>query len=164
MRTRETDATVVALFRKYEKTIRYVLIRNGVAANDVDDLVQEVFIRALLVGTVNVKWLRGTARKLASNYRKAQRRRSEAIGLFAHECAPARFADAEARIDARRALRNMPEDDREALLKYVVGRMSLRELAADLKISKSGAWLVVQEATCLFGWHYNDSTRALGRR
>ena len=158
MRTRETDAAVVALFRKYEKTIRYVLIRNGVAANDVDDLVQEVFIRALLVGTVNVAWLWGTARRLAANYRKARRRRSEALGLFALACAPARFADAEARIDARRALSRLPDDERTILVKYTVAGMSLRDLAADLDISKSGAGLLVGMAWDSFLAIYAETT------
>lgn len=143
---------VRALFIAHRADVTATLRRMGVAAAELDDLVQDVFIVAHR-RIANVPkdaegakgWLLDTARKLAANWHRLRRHRYEVLGWH-HVIAnlAAEPADPEAylvlRDIVRRALSKLKDDDRLILVLYHLEVESAEELGERFGLTKSGTY------------------------
>ncbi|MEM6993650.1 MAG: sigma-70 family RNA polymerase sigma factor [Myxococcota bacterium] len=99
---------VPELYRSFAGYVRRALVGLGIAGADADDLTHDVFVTLHRKGTAfddprsARAWLYGTARRLASNHRRAQRR-AQQRELHAPAPAPAPLPDAA--LDRRDAAR-----------------------------------------------------------
>ncbi|MDC0746055.1 RNA polymerase sigma factor [Polyangium mundeleinium] len=118
--------------------VQAALRRFGVDGPDVEDLCQDVFVVAIRRGATSGGWLVQTARKLAANHRRLHRHWREVIDLRAVRLASAAPEDGLARVHLRCALRRIKDEDRELLVRHVLGGETLAELAEGLGVSKSG--------------------------
>ncbi|UQA57029.1 RNA polymerase sigma factor [Polyangium aurulentum] len=152
------DDRVGALFREHRKAVRSALRRSGVAAVEVDDLVQNVFVVAqrriakLPKDAEDAKrWLLDAARKHAANWHRLYRHKYEVLGWdeFEMEVA-AEPADPEAYLALRdgvwRALDELDESERWILISYHLGGETLQACGAKLGLTKSGSYMRLQAA------------------
>ena len=136
-----------AIFREFAPYVARVLPRMGVAASDLDDVAQDVFVaihRALpqFEARSSLKsWVYGICIRTCSNYRqRAHRRRERLLGSV-----PERVMtnDPEQSLATRRALERLdvalarlPEAQRAAFVLYEIEELSIQEIAAALDCSK----------------------------
>ncbi|UQA60402.1 RNA polymerase sigma factor [Polyangium aurulentum] len=152
------DDRVGPLFREHRKAVSSILRRLGVAAVDVDDLVQNVFVVAqrriakLPKDAEGARhWLLATARKHAANWHRLYRHKYEVLGWDELEMeVAAEPADPEAHLALRdgvwRALEELDESERRILILYHLDGESLAELGKRLGLTKSGAHVRLQAA------------------
>jgi RNA polymerase sigma-70 factor (ECF subfamily) len=122
------------LYQRYARMVHGVLLAK-VPANAVDDLVQDVFIRAMgrlrslrETGKFGA-WLGAIARNLANDfYRRSAP--EEPLELTEHEIAAESPGDAREAAAALDAIRSLPETYRETLILRLVEGMTGPEIAA----------------------------------
>ena len=134
-------------FRDYAPYVARVLPRMGVAASDLDDVVQDVFVaihRALpqFEARSSLKsWVYGICIRTCSNYRqRAHRRRERLSGSLPERVTT---SDPEQSLATRRALERLdaalaqlPAAQRAAFVLYEIEDLSMKEIAAALDCSK----------------------------
>jgi RNA polymerase sigma factor (sigma-70 family) len=138
--------------------VKATLRRVGVAAAEVDDLVQNVFVVAQRRVTKLPKdaegargWLLDTARKHAANWHRLCRHQYEVLGCdeIVNETA-AEPKDPEAQLALRdlvwRALDKLDDDERRALIGHHLGGQTMSELGKVLGLSRAGAYVRVRKA------------------
>jgi RNA polymerase sigma-70 factor (ECF subfamily) len=144
----ESNSTFAALWEAHVPGVRRQLTRYGVAAADVDDLVQDVFLlthkkRALLSTIQQVDpWLREVCRRVAAGYRRrAHRRREIAFGeppepageASAFESALERAQDEER---LHQALGQLDEKSRELVALHALAELALNDIATLVKVDR----------------------------
>jgi RNA polymerase sigma-70 factor (ECF subfamily) len=136
-----------AIFREFAPYVVRVLPRMGVAASDLDDVMQDVFVaihRALpqFEARSSLKsWVYGICIRTCSNYRQRAHRRRERLSGSVPEVAIT--TDPEQSLMARRALERLdvalaqlPQPQRAAFVLYEIEELSIQEIAAALDCSK----------------------------
>jgi RNA polymerase sigma-70 factor (ECF subfamily) len=141
------SADFAAIFQELAPYVLRVLPRMGVAASDVDDVAQEVFLavhRGLpgFEGRSSVRtWVYGICVRTCSNYRQRAHRRHERL-----EAAPQPDGDARdperalstgralAKLDA--ALAQLPEAQRAVFVLFEIEQLAISEIAVALDCSK----------------------------
>jgi len=122
-------AAFAELYRRHTRAVHGILLAR-VAATDVDDLVQDVFMQAMQrLTTLHdpcafAAWLAAIARNRAADH---WRRRPMHVELPDHLSTPAR--DRTAALEALAAIRAMPEAYRETLMLRLVEGMTGPEIA-----------------------------------
>lgn len=126
-----SHAEFIALYDQYVRLVRAVLFRMGAAAQ-LDDLTQEVFLRAwksrsAFRGEASAKtWLCKIARNLAiDNLRRKPLEPAPALALV---------SDASDRVAVNEALAQLTPDDRLLLVLIVVEECTMQEVAEILTI------------------------------
>lgn len=125
-----------AVYRAHYGLVWHALHRFGVAATLVDDAVQDVFVaayrrRASYRGPSPKPWLYGIARRVASNYRRSTRRRTQRDQSLPRPTRPAVDDEALAAIEGlERYLAGLRAEDRELLLLSELEGMTGPELAS----------------------------------
>jgi RNA polymerase sigma-70 factor, ECF subfamily len=149
---------VSELYVAHASAVRDKLRTLGLDNPDLEDLLQDTFMvaarkRAKLPknGKRAKAWLVVTARKLAANWRRLQRHSFETFGLAeVIDRAAAEPEDPEGAYIARDlvqyALRRLSAEDRDILVSHGVGGRSVADLAAQLGMTKSGAYVRLQRA------------------
>jgi RNA polymerase sigma-70 factor (ECF subfamily) len=128
------------LFREHGSFVWRVLRRLGVLEEDVDDVVQEVFVTVhrklpTFEGRSSARtWIYGIAVRVASDYRKRARTRREAPGEI--ESAPAMGPSQEEEVAARQArilldriLDQLDEGKRAVFVLYEIEGLPMAEVA-----------------------------------
>jgi len=153
-----SDDRVRSLFTAHREDVTSVLRRLGIAAVEVDDLVQNVFVVAQRRGASLPKhaegakrWILDVARKHAANWHRLYRHRYEVLGL--HDVitrAAAEPIDPEAFLALRevvwRALEKLDDDERRVLVGHHLGGETMAELGDLLGLTRSGAHARLQAA------------------
>jgi RNA polymerase sigma-70 factor (ECF subfamily) len=138
----ESNSMFAALWKAHVPGVRRQLMRYGVAAVDIDDLVQDVFLlthqkRALLSTVEQVDpWLREVCRRVAAGHRRRAHRRYEIA--FGEPPEPAGEVAAlegalERRQDEKRlhhALGQLDEKSRELVALHALADLALNDIAA----------------------------------
>ncbi len=131
------------LYREHSQAVRRMVCLFGPAGSSAEDLVQDVFVRALEIlpryrGDAGIDvWLRGIALNLArTQLAKAQRRR-RLLGPIAAIRGAAITPAHDGRVSGREALRRLrvlldrlPRTEREAFALRRIERMSMEQVAA----------------------------------
>lgn len=138
-------AELSALVRSHARRVRRVLARRGVAAADLPDVEQEVFIVAQrklseFEGRSSVTtWLLGIASNLASQHRRKAHHRRERLGLNAEPMSDA--LDPLARLQAiesvarvRRMLDVLSPEQRDVIVLHELTELSMHEVARELDV------------------------------
>lgn len=141
----EPGAQLSTLVREHAARVRRVLARRGVAAADLPDAEQEVFIvahrkLAEFEGRSSfATWLLGIASNVASQHRRLARHRHEQIGLTSEP--PSDALDPLARLQAidavlhvRRLLDALPAEQRDAIVLHELSELSMHEVARELGV------------------------------
>jgi RNA polymerase sigma-70 factor, ECF subfamily len=135
------DAAAVACLRAFEQEFDYVyraLLRQGVAASDAEDLVQDVFLVtwrrwADFDETRPLRpWLAGIAFKVGSEHLKRRRRWEPRAWLDPPDQTPAgeeALAASRARALALRALSALPDRQRALIVLHDIDGLPMREIA-----------------------------------
>lgn len=146
------------LFTAHREEVTSTLDRLGVAAVELDDLVQNVFVVALRrIAKIPTnaegarRWVLDVARKQAANWRRLRRHRYEVLGgddviakVAAEPIDPEAFL---ARRDVVwRALDKLDDDERRVLVRYHLGGATLSEIGELIGLTKSGAHARLQTA------------------
>jgi RNA polymerase sigma-70 factor, ECF subfamily len=123
--------------------VRRVLLRFGVPARDVDDMVQEVFVilwqhfGRLILELDPRPWLYTVAANRARNYQRLCRNTKEHFMADAPDLATTEF-DPEWQIDAYRSferlMRRLSKKLREVFVRVALRGQSIKEVAASLRI------------------------------
>lgn len=148
--------SLFALFVRYRKAVCTMLRRKGIKGPAVDDLSQEVFVRALMRERVDGLWLLETARRVAANYRRLHVHIYEVQEPEPNfiENTPGPPEDRDARLGVRRTLRGLTREQRELLVRHELEGVALHELAAEMGLSKSGMHFQVEKARAQFRHDY----------
>lgn len=148
-----------ALFDRYHGAVRSVVIHAGVTWADVDDAVQDTFLRiASIAGRYDGRpsarpWVLATAWRVAADRRRALRRFVMAVARFgAH--APGTLArtpedesaDAERWRSFARKVASLPEKMRAAYVLVEVQGVSCEEAAQALEIPVATVWTRLHHA------------------
>jgi RNA polymerase sigma-70 factor (ECF subfamily) len=149
------DATALPVFtRVFEEQFSYVwstLRRFGVAQSDLEDLVQEVFIRvhSRLMHYDPERplrpWLFGIALGVASNYGRLARHRTEVVAEVPHATdlslgADESLAKVEERALVHAALQRVPMHQRALLILHEMDGCTIPDVAAALGIGLNTAY------------------------
>ncbi len=146
-----TPHPMEALYRAHYGFVWHAVRRFGVAGALMDDAVQDTFITAyrrfdeLAMPTAKA-WLYGIARRVASNYRRAEQRgaRKRRAMAVASEAAPPRSATPEAILVLDRFLAALDPVDRELFVLSEIEGMTGPEAAAILALNTSTTYSRVQ--------------------
>lgn len=150
----EPHAATAQLYANEANSVRRFLRCKGAQPADADDVVQDVFLRAMLADAVEPPWLRGAAWRIAAGHRRRKSRQCEIPNTAVDEQYPAPVEDGVERVAVRRSLQRMNEGARGVLAMYEIGGMSLSEIAQTLETSKSAAAVAVTRARKRFVRHY----------
>jgi RNA polymerase sigma-70 factor, ECF subfamily len=134
------NASFADIFREYAPFVLRVMHHFGVAAADVNDQSQEVFVAVFqglqgFSGRSSLRtWIYGICRHVASNYRRrAYIRRERAVAeLPERACAPEQHTELERREagpELQRLLDSLDEDKREVFVLYELEELSMKETA-----------------------------------
>lgn len=136
---------LTSLVREHGARVRRVLARRGVAAAELPDVEQEVFLvahrkLAEFEGRSSfATWLYGIASNVASQHRRLARHRREQLGL-PHEPASdaldplARLQVIEQAARVQRLLALLPDEQREVLVLRELSELSMHEVARELNV------------------------------
>jgi RNA polymerase sigma-70 factor (ECF subfamily) len=140
-----SHAELTSLVREHAARVRRVLARRGVAAADVPDAEQEVFIvaqrkLAQFEGRSSLAtWLVGIAANVASQHRKQARHRREQLGIQREPASEA--LDPLARLQAIESVRRVRElldalspEQRDVIVLHELTELSMREVARELDV------------------------------
>jgi RNA polymerase sigma-70 factor (ECF subfamily) len=138
--TEPSTASFAEIFRDYAPFVLRVMHHFGVAAADVNDQSQEVFVAVFqglegFAGRSSLRtWIYGICRHVASNYRRrAYIRRERAVAeLPEHACPPEQHAALERREagpEMQRLLDSLDEEKREVFVLYELEELSMKETA-----------------------------------
>jgi RNA polymerase sigma-70 factor (ECF subfamily) len=138
-------AELSALVREHAARVRRVLARRGVAAADLPDAEQEVFIVAHrkladFEGRSSfATWLLGIASNVASQHRRLARHRHEQLGLTSEPPSDAldplaRLQAIDAVLQVRRLLDALPAEQRDAIVLHELSELSMHEVARELGV------------------------------
>jgi RNA polymerase sigma-70 factor, ECF subfamily len=138
---------VDALFRQYARFVATFLVRLGTPPQDLDDLVQEVFLVAHRLGGFTpdaakpTTWLAMIALRVASGRRRTRRRHPEVLDETNIECAAATSPNQEDIVRATqsltlvgRALEALDIEKRALFILFEIEEQSCESIAADLGI------------------------------
>lgn len=146
------------VYARHAEFVRGVLVRycGDIAASDVPDLVQDVFL-AVMDGAARYRddgkfraWLCGIALRKASRSRRSFTRRGALLNRFGFGLRPSapRAAD-EATMNQQvidKALATLPEAQRQVLLLHTIENMSGEEIATALGINEKTVWTRLHRA------------------
>ncbi len=166
------------IFHEHVALVWSSLRRLGVAPGDLDDATQEVFVvlhrRRASIGADQVRpWLYGTARRIASRYRRGDARRGRLVSAVAlvDEDNPTLDDDAtqrEAIAMVEDFLAGLDDDKREVFVLAEIEQMSGKEIAAALAIRPDTVWSRLRAARESFDRHFTkvraELVRASGSR
>jgi RNA polymerase sigma-70 factor (ECF subfamily) len=141
----ELRAQLSTLVREHAARVRRVLARRGVAAADLPDAEQDVFIvahrkLAEFEGRSSfATWLLGIASNVASQHRRLARHRREQIGLTSEPPNDAldplaRLQAIDAVLQVRRLLDALPAEQREVIMLHELSELSMHEAARELGV------------------------------
>ena len=149
------------MYREHFDFVWRCLRALGVPASGIDDAAQEVFVAAHrrlshFRGSSSVRsWLYGIVRNVASNARRALRRKGDVVAL--REDTPngepgpfERTAALEAAAFMQRFLRQLDDKKREVFVLAVLEDMSMPEVAASLGIPLNTAYTRARTARLAF--------------
>lgn len=142
-----------ALFERTHTALLGYAVRRVADPADAADVVAEAFLVAWRrideapAGDEARPWLFGIARLVLANTHRGDRRRlALADRLRAEVVAVVRPADVDAATDVERALRRLPEDDREVLRLTAWEQLAHDEVALALGVSRSAARMRLHRA------------------
>lgn len=151
--SRRHDPRFGDAYRRYRGTVRGALAQLGVAEADRDDLAQEVFVVLLRQlghladdgsATGLRAWMYQTARRVAANHRRGQRRRTQKQDALADVLATSSSAERDALADAAlflaRVVEDLDEDARTILVLSEVEGRTGPEIASALGINVNTAY------------------------
>ena len=130
-----------SVYRAHHGLVWHALFRFGVTPNAIEDAVQDVFVVAYrrrldYAGPSTKAWLYGIARRVASNYRRSNRRRVQrhrAIAATGRRSSSAGTHEAIHSLD--RYLASLRADDRELFILSELEGMTAPEIADTLGCS-----------------------------
>jgi RNA polymerase sigma factor (sigma-70 family) len=164
-----------ALFRRYGPRLRLVARARGVPDSDCDDLIQDVFRRALegyQAGALRdpeklAAWCHGIFKNRLADYWRTRLRREELLpeGPLSDQIRAPQHDFAETH-RVRQALAKLPKRHRLALVLNTTGGLTTQEIAPFLRRSPGRTGAILAEAKHLFRIHYaegeeTDSPRRL---
>ena len=147
------------IVRRYEKPIFNLMYRATGSREEAADLTQEAFLKAydrlhtFRAGRRFHPWLYTLSINVARDYLRKQQRQPNTLRRDPETIAETAFGDPNAIAEAGRSakiqslfeiLRNLPLDDREALLLRFREGLRMKEIAERLGLSVSGAKMRVQ--------------------
>jgi len=141
------------IYDRYAPLVRAILLDATGSLSEANDLLQEVFLRAL-AGLAQLRqpellcgWLIGIARRQGSEYRRAKSRQRHRFTPLANDPpAVSDGADSEEIALVRQAIRELPEQERLAIhIHYLCGERAEVARAA-LKLSPSGFYKLLDRA------------------
>lgn len=163
----EAQRNLAVLFQDHGAWVFRTLTLLGVARSEAPDAVQEVFIVAFrrlpdFDGRLARAWLRSICLRVASDFRRRQKRRGEretrldsdpqiATALDPERLAAAR--EAHKRLEA--ALGQLDADKRNAFVLYCVEQLTLREIAEETSVPLATAASRVRAARQLVQAYYD---------
>jgi RNA polymerase sigma-70 factor (ECF subfamily) len=153
--------TIEALFAAHAPFVWRVLRHFGVAAVDLEDQTQEVFLVAHRRlsdwnGEHPRAWLAAIARRCAAGYRRRGHRQHEELVHTVPDSTDSRDPSARAEIDfLNRVLASLDEDKRTVFFLYEVEEMSIRDVAEVVHCTVKAAYKRLYAAR-------RELTRALG--
>lgn len=164
LRAGEVDA-LATMYERHAEFVRRVLVRycGDIAAADVPDLVQEVFI-AVMDGASRYRddgklraWLCGIAMRKAARTKRSFLTRSSLLARFGLGVRPTAFRAAdEATMNQQviaKALERLPEAQRQVLLLHTVENLSGEEIAEALGINEKTVWTRLHRARATMQEH-----------
>jgi RNA polymerase sigma-70 factor (ECF subfamily) len=147
------------LFDRYHDAVRSVCLHAGVARSDVDDAVQDTFVRLASNAArydgreIGKPWILGTAWRVAADRRRSVRRWLSALARLAQSSAPAPVVTpeeerlhAERREAFARRVSALPERMRAAFVLVEVHGLSCEEAARALEIPVATVWTRLHHA------------------
>lgn len=155
--------TVERIYRRYRSFAQWSLVRFGVDGEQVDDAVQDVFLRVLscssgpreVRGSVGA-WIWGICRNVATSYRRRARRQADDPSVLAwlsasNDTDPEEAcAQAEAMQMVERFLEELEADKRDLFLLTEVDDLPAAEAASRLGININTAYSRLRVARSLF--------------
>jgi RNA polymerase sigma-70 factor (ECF subfamily) len=136
---------LASLVREHAARVRRALARRGVAAADLPDVEQEVFLVAhrklaeFEGRSTFATWLLGIASNVASQHRRLARHRREQLGLPGEPVSEAldplaRLQAIDAVLQVRKLLDALPAEQREVIVLHELSELPMHEVASELGV------------------------------
>jgi RNA polymerase sigma factor (sigma-70 family) len=160
-------------YRRFERRLAFLARQRGIPPDDCDDLVHEVFTRALAGyhrGALRDEdylagWIFGIFANVVADYWRTHERRDRLAPTTAlTDLIPSRAPGPEAHLRVQQALSRLPARHRFALVLNTMAGLTTEEIAPLLRRSPGRVGAILAEAKHLFRLHYSGAEEGPRRR